>query len=62
MKKTYVNTWDWIDMKFGDANLVTFSSGYGDGLYGTYAGFDSNGDVAVVVTDFNLIPFDERQS
>jgi hypothetical protein len=56
MDKTYRHTWSWLDMKFGRGNLIAFSSGYGDGVYATYAGFDSNGEVAVVVTDFAVLP------
>jgi hypothetical protein len=41
---------------FGGANLIAFSSGYGDGMYATYAGFDADGQVSVAVTDFNVIP------
>jgi hypothetical protein len=59
MERTYTHTWSWIDMKFGDGNLVAFSSGYGDGVYATYAGFDSDGDLCVVVTDFGVIPPDK---
>ena len=55
MDKTYRHTWSWLNMSFGDANLVAFSSGDGDGLYATYAGFDSRGEVAVVVTDFMVL-------
>jgi hypothetical protein len=55
MDKTYQHTWSWLDMKFGESNLIAFSSGYGDGVYATYAGFDADGEVSVVVTDFSII-------
>jgi hypothetical protein len=55
MDKTYRYTWSWLNMKFGDANLVAISSGYGDGVYATYAGFDADGEVAVIATDFGLV-------
>jgi len=55
MDKTYRHTWSWLDMKFGDANLIAFSSGDGDGMYATYAGFDSEGEVTAVVTDFAVV-------
>jgi hypothetical protein len=60
MDKTYRHTWSWLNMKFGDGNLIAFSSGEGDGLYGTYAGFDSHGEVAVVVTDFMVFDEDSK--
>jgi hypothetical protein len=47
--------WKAHDMKFGDANLIAFSSGFGDGAYATYAGLDAQDQVAVVVTDFAVI-------
>ena len=59
MEKTYRPTWSWLDMRFGDANLVAFSSGFGDGVYATYAGFDADGEVSVVVTDFSVIPVEK---
>ena len=57
MEKTYVHTWSWINYKLGngDQNLLAFSSGFGDGAYATYAGFDSESEVCVVVTDFGVI-------
>ena len=58
MDKTYRNTWSWLDMKFGGGNLIAFSSGYGDGMYGTYAGRDQNGNMSAVVTDFAIIPYE----
>jgi hypothetical protein len=36
-------------------NLIAFSSGYGDGRYGSYAGFNCEGDIVAVVTDFNVL-------
>jgi hypothetical protein len=58
MDKTYRDTWSWLNMKFGEGNLIAFSSGLGDGLYATYAGLDSQGEVAVVVTDFMVLDED----
>jgi hypothetical protein len=58
MKKTEVPTWSWLNVPFGEGNLVAFSPGYGDGEYVTYAGFDLGGAVAVVVTDFCVVQSD----
>ncbi len=57
MDKTYVHTWSWLNFKLGDGlqNIVAFSSGFGDGVYATYAGFDADGEVSVVVTDFGVV-------
>ncbi|MFT3837646.1 MAG: DUF4241 domain-containing protein [Myxococcaceae bacterium] len=39
----------------GAANVVMFSSGYGDGSYNSYWGFDASGAVSELVTDFELL-------
>jgi Protein of unknown function (DUF4241) len=60
MEKNYRDTWDWLNMKFGDGNLIAFKSGLGDGVYATYAGLDPQGEVAVVVTDFMVLDEDAK--
>ena len=37
------------------ANVVTFSSGFGDGVYATYAGLDAAGAPVVFLTDFAIL-------
>lgn len=61
MHKTYRNTWSWLDTMLGEGNLLAFSSGYGDGVYATYAGRDSNGQISAAVTDFGVLPFEKPQ-
>lgn len=41
--------------EFEGHNLATFSTGYGDGCYATYIGFDKDGKVAQLLTDFGLV-------
>jgi hypothetical protein len=55
MKKSAVNTWSWLNVSFGQGNLIAFSPGWGDGEYVTYVGLDAKGSVAVVVTDFQVV-------
>lgn len=38
-----------------DGNLIAFSSGWGDGAYPSYFGFDEAGQVTQLVTDFGLL-------
>ena len=38
------------------ANVITVSSGWGDGVYPTFVGYTTDGRVASFVTDFMLIP------
>jgi hypothetical protein len=60
MEKTYTPTWSWLDMSFGEGNLLAFSSGYGDGVYATYVGYEAGGEICIVVTDFGVVPSDPR--
>lgn len=39
---------------FEGHNLATFSTGFGDGCYATYIGFDKSGKVCQLLTDFEL--------
>lgn len=36
-------------------NLIAFSSGWGDGSYASYFGFDENNQVACLITDFEIV-------
>jgi hypothetical protein len=48
-------TWQYLLYNFGGYNLATFSTGFGDGHYGTYIGFDEEGKPCRLLTDFNLV-------
>ncbi|MDP9263545.1 MAG: DUF4241 domain-containing protein [Acidobacteriota bacterium] len=64
MDKTYVNTWSWANIEVAtERNVITFSSGFGDGLYGSYFGYDSSGRPACLVTDFGVffVPYDQQE-
>ena len=37
------------------ANVVAFASGFGDGAYPSYAGYDRDGQLVVVLTDFGIL-------
>ncbi|MEN2412447.1 DUF4241 domain-containing protein [Flavobacterium mesophilum] len=52
---------DWINYtpKNSKSNMIMFGSGYGDGLYTRYVGYDKNGNVVKFVTDF--IKLDETE-
>lgn len=45
---------DWINYKFDgtEKNIIMFGSGYGDGLYPRYVGYDKDGNVVKFITDF----------
>jgi hypothetical protein len=58
MEKHYVHTWDWTNIELDSetkANLIAFKSGLGDGIYPSYFGFDANGKVTSLVTDFLVV-------
>ncbi|MDQ8697168.1 DUF4241 domain-containing protein [Hyphomicrobium sp. LHD-15] len=44
-----------LDLPLGDANAIMFHSGWGDGFYASWFGFDADGRVAALVTDFTTI-------
>lgn len=58
INQDYQKGWSADMYKFGDDNLAAFSSGFGDGRYSTYIGFDASGKPCRLVTDFAL--FDWR--
>jgi hypothetical protein len=60
MEKHYHNNWKYTMYKFGNYNLAAFSTGFGDGYFGTYIGFDAAGNPCRLLTDFNL--FDWKQN
>jgi Protein of unknown function (DUF4241) len=48
---------DWANIKVSDdteGNVITFSSGWGDGNYASFWGYDQSGNLASLVTDFDL--------
>ena len=62
--KTYVHTWSWCNLQIDDnlkSNVIVFSTGFGDGLYSTWIGYSEDGDIACVVTDFDIV-FEDDES
>ncbi len=44
-----------LDLPLGEANAIMFGSGWGDGFYASWFGYDADGNVAALVTDFETI-------
>ena len=42
------------------ANLAVFSTGIGDGVYSSYFGFASSGEPVMLVSDYNMFPWEPR--
>ncbi len=52
---TYTDTWSWLGWEQNGSNAAFFSSGFGDGVYATYIGYDADGGICRLVTDFCVI-------
>lgn len=50
--------WDYANITLDEANganLVMFASGWGDGVYASYWGYDADGEPVCLVTDFSVL-------
>jgi len=58
MKFNYQRTRDWTLFLIGSSEqtLAAFTTGWGDGRYGSYWGLDATGKEACLVTDFGVLP------
>jgi hypothetical protein len=57
-EKVYAPTRSWASLVLDRdtrANIVVFTSGYGDGVYESYVGRDKMGEITSLVTDFGLL-------
>lgn len=54
LNSSYVDTYSVADyfLPNSDRNMAFFSSGYGDGYYSSYWGFDKDGNICSLITDF----------
>ena len=48
-------TWTWARISTGNGSGFVFTSGFGDGHYGSYWGSDESGELVSLVTDFELL-------
>jgi hypothetical protein len=59
LEKVHVPTWGWMNLKLDKktgANIVAFSSGWGDGFYPSYLGRNEEGELIQLVSDFGVVP------
>jgi hypothetical protein len=54
-EKNYRHTRSWLLWQRGEANVAMFTSGLGDGFYPSFVGFDADGGICRLVTDFGLV-------
>lgn len=50
-----------LNLPLGEANAIMFHSGWGDGFYASWFGYDAEGNVAALVTDFATIDWATAQ-
>lgn len=57
LDQTYLDTWDWANFCLDEStglNIIAFHSGWGDGCYPSYWGYDQEENIVCLVTDFKL--------
>ncbi|WP_343674242.1 DUF4241 domain-containing protein [Chitinophaga sp.] len=59
MEESYKHTRSWLLKELDGHTIALFSSGWGDGVYATYIGFDAKGKICRLVTDFGVIGEEE---
>ncbi|GBE95529.1 DUF4241 domain-containing protein [Nostoc cycadae] len=55
LQKNYSDTWAWANICVNSstqANVIAFHSGWGDGTYPTYFGYDATNNIVNVITEF----------
>jgi hypothetical protein len=50
-----------LDVDMGPGNIIMFTSGWGDGLYASWFGYDAQGKIAALVTDLNIVDWDKTR-
>ena len=56
MDEAGIDTWNWADIPLdGAANMICFSSGYGDGSYPSFVGYNEAGRPVCLLTDFMVL-------
>jgi hypothetical protein len=55
MDEAYKDTRTWYLWKSKEETIAMFTTGYGDDVYQSYVGFDREGAICRLVTDFNLL-------
>lgn len=57
MKELEKHDYKWAEWDFGaHGNMIAFQTGFGDGFYGSYWGYDAAGEIVALVADFAVLP------
>ncbi|GAL82948.1 hypothetical protein MYP_174 [Sporocytophaga myxococcoides] len=59
MDEVYKDTRTWYMWKSKEDTIAIFTTGYGDDVYQSYVGFDNDGRICRLVTDFNLLEWNK---
>jgi uncharacterized protein DUF4241 len=51
----------YANIDIGPGNIIMFQSGWGDGLYASWFGYDAQGRIAVLLTDFNVVDWSKAK-
>ncbi len=62
MHKVYRPTRDWVKISTPKGSAVLFSSGFGDGFYASYFGYDAQDKPVTLMTDFNVVDWKPQLS
>lgn len=53
--------YQYVNLSFDTGNLIAFSSGWGDGGYNSYIGYDREGKAVEILTDLGVIGWDDKK-
>lgn len=53
-------SWQYALYHFNKHTVAAFSTGWGDGFYGTYIGYDTSGNICRLLTDFDLVNWHKK--
>ncbi|ATL46218.1 hypothetical protein COR50_03005 [Chitinophaga caeni] len=59
LDKNYADTRSWAVWNNKNNNVIYFTTGWGDGTYQSYVGFDKDDKICRLVTDFGLLDWPE---
>lgn len=60
LDKHTIRSWQFTNTNYQGINIVAFTSGFGDGRYSTYIGYDKNGNPCRLLTDFGLVDWSDK--
>jgi hypothetical protein len=60
LDKTYKHTRSWLLWGNNPSKVALFSSGWGDGFYASYIGYDKNNKICRLVTDFGVLEWSHK--